>query len=235
MEMIFNNHRRLKRFCFSIYTYICQSDEHFIIDPSNYPSNDSIEKSFVGKEFGEVRSYIHPTSLKRVFQSHVYSIPFPFISFTRLTCSFSNDLFTNVRILVLTDDIRWNCELFAKVNRCFPRLETLMICNNSAKEGDESMSVVTFDRLIILRISTSTHIDHIEQLLSKQYICLPRIHELTVSYEQLNQLTNGFTKDRTQFNCLQVEKLIVYEDFVRSEYFLLEVKNGIRSQRINKK
>ena len=174
----------MKRFCFSIYTRIWQLDDNFIIDLSNYPSNDSLEKSFVGKEFGEVRSYIHSISLKRVFQCHVYSISFPFEVFSRLTCLFnSNDLFRNVRILVLTDDIHWNCELFSKVNRCFPFFETLMICNRSAKEGDESTSVVTFDRLINLTITSLTHIDRIEQLLSKQYTCLPRLCKLTIRKE----------------------------------------------------
>jgi hypothetical protein len=79
---------------------------------------------------------------------------------------------------------------------------------------------VTFNRLIDLRISL-LHDDYIQQLLCNRYTYLPHFCELEIEYEQLIILTNNFTNNPAQFNCLQVEKLIINECFVRPQNFSL--------------
>ena len=102
-----------------------------------------------------------------------------------------------------------------------------MICNSSPQENKsqlnnnfEQFPIVTFSRLLDLQINLS-HVDYIQQLLFNRYTHLPRLCQLEIEYEQLVTLTNNFTNNPTQLNCLQVQSLIINECFVRPQNFSL--------------
>ena len=209
----------------SIYTYIYQLNNGLEINENNSPSNDDLQKSFIDNQFGQVRSYVHHRSSKSIFGCHVYLFPYQFNTFTRLSCSFSNDIFIHVRILIINDFAHWDYHFFHKVNQSFPLIETLMIGNTYSQNNKSQLNnnsqqfpIVTFRRLIDLDMSLS-HIDYIEQFLFHRYTHLPRLRELQIKYEQLIILTNYFTNDPTQFNCLQVQRLITDQSFVRPQNF----------------
>ncbi|CAF1457559.1 unnamed protein product [Adineta steineri] len=83
----------LNKFVFSIHT-----DVFFENNEIDVPSNEDIQNSFIGREYGEVGSYVHldPSTItgfkqsKDVVMSHVYSLPYQFESFLHLNSSFQD-------------------------------------------------------------------------------------------------------------------------------------------------
>lgn len=217
---------QLKTFHFSIYTYLYQLNNP-IPNENDYPSNDDIQQSFIDNKFEQVRSYIHHSSSKDIYKCHVYSIPFQFKAFMRLSSSFTKDIFTHVRTLAINDCVSWDYHFFNKVNQSFPFIEILMICNSSPQENNSQLNnnvelfpIVTFSRLLDLHIYLS-HIDYTKQLLFNRYTHLPRLCQLQIEYEQLITLTNNFTNNPTELNCSQIQSLIINECFVRPQNFSL--------------
>ncbi|UJR12938.1 hypothetical protein I4U23_017111 [Adineta vaga] len=84
----------------------------------------------------------------------------------------------------------------------------------------EKLELITFTRLFELRVALA-HMDYVEQLLFNRYTHLPRLRQLQIKYNQLITLTNNFTNDEKQFNCLQVQHLMINECFVRPQNFSL--------------
>ncbi|CAF0927368.1 unnamed protein product [Adineta steineri] len=217
---------QLKTFHFSIYTYLYQFINR---EPNNddYSSNNDIQQSFIDTKLGQVGSYVHHSSSKNRYRCHVYSIPYKFKTFMRLSISFTGGIFTNVRILAINDDVSWNYHFFHKVNQSFPFIETLMICNSLPQEDKsllnnnfEQFPIVTFNQLLNLHIY-GLHIDYIQQLLFNQHTRLPCLGQLEIKYEELVELTNNFTNNPLQLNCLQVQNLIINGCFVRPQNFSL--------------
>ncbi|CAF1462398.1 unnamed protein product [Adineta ricciae] len=181
---------QLKRFHFSIHTSLYRLN-HDVENQIAYPSNDQLQQ--------QVRSYVHECSANNIYRCHVYSIPYQFKVFLRLSSTFTTDMFINVRTLVIYDTISWDYHFFHK--KIF-----------------EEYPIVTFNRLIDLDLRL-THITYIQQLLCNRYTHLPRFCKLHIYYEQLMLLTNNFTSDPNQFNCAQIKSLSINECFVRSENF----------------
>ena len=215
---------QLKRFHFSIYTYVCElnipiSHENICL------SNDDLQQSFIDNQFGQVRSYVHQNSSKYIYGCHVYSIPYQFKEFLRLGYSFANDVFIAVRTLFIHDYICWDDHFFKRINQSFPLIETLIMGNSSPQTNQFQLSnnrkqfpIMIFNRLSNLHLN-HLHIDYIELFLFSRYSHLPRLSQLEIDYEQLNTLTNSFTNDPTQFNFSHIRRLITNEAFVRSQNF----------------
>ncbi|CAF1108029.1 unnamed protein product [Adineta steineri] len=85
----------LNKFIFSIHTGV-----RIVNNEIDEPSNEDIQNSFIGKEYGQVGAYVHfeprtpiDTSIdikqtKAVVKSHIYSLPYQFESFLHLNNSF---------------------------------------------------------------------------------------------------------------------------------------------------
>ncbi|CAF1478481.1 unnamed protein product [Adineta steineri] len=185
---------QLKIFQFSIYTYLFNTN----VLINDFPSNDDIQRSFNANRFGQIGS---------------------------LSNSFPGGIFYHVRMLVANDYVSWDYCFFKKVAESFPSLEVLMISNshpqknklqlnnNNNNNNTENLQMITFLRLLDLRVILA-HIDYIEQLLFNRYTHLPRLCQLEVDYEQLTTLTNNFTNDQTQLNCLQLQSIRTKKKFV---------------------
>ena len=211
---------QLKRFHFSIYTYIYQFNNEM-----SRLSNDDLQQNFVDNQFGQVRSYVHQNSSKYIYGCHVYSIPFQFKEFLRLGYSFPNDVFIAVRTLFIHDYISWDNHFFKRINQSFPLMETLIIANSSPQINQfqlnnylKQLPITIFNRLSNLHLS-HLHIDYIEQFLFNRYTHLPCLCQLEIDYEELNTLTNSFTNDPTQFNFSHIRRLMTNEAFARSQNF----------------
>lgn len=208
---------QLKRFHFSIYTYVCELNNPISQDLSN----DDLQQSFIDNQFGQVRSYVHENSSKDIYGCHVYSIPFQFKEFLRLGYSFPNDVFVAVRTLFIHDYISWDSHFFNRINQSFPLMEILIIANSSSQinNNHEQLPIVIFNRLSNLDLSY-LHIDYIEQFLFNRYTHLPRLCQLQINYENLITLTNSFTNDPIQFNFSHIRRVITNEPCVRPQNFL---------------
>ncbi|UJR06649.1 hypothetical protein I4U23_010935 [Adineta vaga] len=178
---------QLKTFRFSIYTYIYNRN----VSIDNFPSNDDIQQSFDYNKFGEIDSYVQHTIEKDEYGCHVYSLPFTFDMFNRLSMSFLGGVFYHVKILVANDYVPWEENFVKKIAESFPFIETLFIANSKPKKNKlqssnetQKLEVTTFTRLSELRV-TLTHTDYIEQLLFNRYTHLPRLCLLEIKYDQL--------------------------------------------------
>ncbi|CAF2805636.1 unnamed protein product [Rotaria sp. Silwood2] len=111
---------QLNKFTFSINTTVVNEDKNIKID---LPSNEDIQRSFIGKGYGQVGSYVHYRKKYNVGTSHVYSLPYQFEYFLDLNNSFQGDMFDTVQCLTMTDGHPFEHNLFKLISQCFPFFE----------------------------------------------------------------------------------------------------------------
>jgi len=206
---------QLNKFTFSIYTYVVNNNIR-----NDLPSNEDIQRSFIGRRYGQVGSYAHIRSTEDVARCHIYSIPYEFEYFFQLKNFFPGGIFHKVRHLVMNDTHPFQHKLFQLISQDFPFLENLSIYNDQPQEDKQQHSspVITFPYLTILQLQ-GAHVDYVEQLLLKKNAHLPCLLDLHMEYESFAIITNYFTIDATYFNFAKLKSLNIAEAFVRSENF----------------
>ncbi|CAF1139088.1 unnamed protein product [Adineta steineri] len=216
----------LNKFIFNIYTGVFIEDN--VID---VPSNEDIQNSFIGKEYGQVGSYVHfeprkPTNriidfekAKAVVKSHIYSLPYQFKSFLHLNNSFKGGMFVNVRCLIMTDSNPFEHEFFKIISDSFPFLKNLKISNlEPLKKKQHPATVISFPHLNLLNL-IDAHDDYAERFLVDTNTHLPCLLDLCITYESLEIVTNNFTNDATRLYCSKLKGLHIDESFVRPKHF----------------
>jgi hypothetical protein len=218
---------RLNKFLFSIETAIVKIKSDLALS-----SNEDIQRSFIGREFGPVGSHVdifsrengsqgHAYSFSHQFysRSKIYSLPYQFKYYSFLSNSFQNDAFEKVQTLSMADMYPFEHEFFQIISQSFPLLRHLYIFNNEAQKAkQQSRTLITFPQLLYLGLY-SAHVDYAEQFLFDQYCHLPSLFELQISYASLMSVTNHFTNDATRLTCSKLKHLDIYEPFVRPEHF----------------
>ncbi|CAF1190786.1 unnamed protein product [Adineta steineri] len=217
---------QLNKFIFSINTNVLIENNEIDI-----PSNEHIQDSFIGREYGQVGSYVHfepkkPTNqnidfeeAKAVVKSHIYSLPYQFESFLHLNNSFQGGMFVNVRHLTMTDSFPFEHEFFKTISDCFPFIKNLTICNlEPQKNKQHSSTLISFPHLNLLNL-IDAHDDYAEQFLVDTNIHLPCLLDLCITYESLEVVTNNFTNDATRPYCSKLKGLHMHKPFVRPKHF----------------
>jgi hypothetical protein len=193
---------QLNKLAFSIHTGIISDDIEM-----NLPTNEDIERSFIGKGFGQVGSSLHIRRTNNVARLHVYSLPYQFQYFLHLNNSFQGDMFDTVQYLTMEDALPFEHYLFKLISQCFPRLKGLCISNDEAqKMKKHSSQLIVFPRLILLNLFKA-HVDYVEQLLCDKNTHLPALLDLCIEYKSLAIITNDFTNDAICRNCAKIKKL----------------------------
>ncbi|CAF4944711.1 unnamed protein product [Rotaria sp. Silwood1] len=142
------------------------------------------------------------------------------INIPRLNKFIFSGLFNKVRWLVMLDMRPFENELFQVISQCFPFLQRLSITNlQSQKNNQHSSTFITFPHLFELDLKRA-HIDYVVQFLFDKNTSLPRVTHLTIRYETLAIVTQGFTNDAARLTCAKIRCLVVKESFVRPEKFL---------------
>ena len=205
----------LNKFTFSIQTYVVNNNIR-----NDLPSNEDIQRSFVGRRYGQVGSYARIRSTEDVARCHIYSIPYDFEYFLELKNFFPGGIFHKVRFLLMSDRHPFQHKLFQVISQDFPFLENLCICNDRPQEDKQQYlsTLVTFPYLTILQFH-GAHVDYVEQLLLKKNAYLPCLLDLHVEYKLLAIITNYFTIDATYFNFAKLKCLHTAEPFVRPKNF----------------
>ncbi|CAF4770755.1 unnamed protein product, partial [Rotaria sp. Silwood2] len=90
---------RLKKFTFSIDTNLFNNNIKI-----DLRSNEEIQRSFIGREYGQIGSDVQTIVMKNKGICHVYSLPYQFEDFYRLNNSFQGGMFDKVRCLIMTDE-----------------------------------------------------------------------------------------------------------------------------------
>ncbi|CAF3395338.1 unnamed protein product [Rotaria socialis] len=206
---------QLKKFTFSITIKVCNKNINVEL-----PSNYDIQRSFIGRVYHEVASYVNTKSLLYDGECHIYSLPYAFEYFTNLNNSFPGGMFHKVRQLTMDDIIAFEHKLFKIISQDFPFLELLYVSNSCPLKDKQysSSTLITFPYLTFLDL-TWTHVDYAELFLLKKNIDLPRLLNLSVEYKSLTTITSNFTDDATYFNFDKLKNLDACEPFDRPENF----------------
>ena len=107
--------------------------------------------------------------------------------------------------------IHLNLNFFLCIARAFPFITHLTVLNNrilnNVDENREQLnSIVEFHHLISLTIHFQRAI-YVEQFLARTNTHLPNLIDLTISYDNLETVTENFKRDVTRRNCSKVETL----------------------------
>jgi hypothetical protein len=210
------NMTQLKKFTFYIKTEVAVDvDTHRF----NLPSNEDIQRSFIGRGYQQVASSVYTESVMCDGVCHIYSVPYDFEYYAYLDDSFPSGMFHKVRQLKMLDFIPFEYKLFQIISQDFPFLQFLYINNHSGQKGNEySSTLITFPYLVLLHLEYA-HVDYAKLFLFKQNTYLPRLLNLAITSKSLTTITNIFTNDATYFNFDKLESLDVCKSFVRPQNF----------------
>jgi hypothetical protein len=205
---------RLDKLAFSICTVIVNNNVKIDLG-----SNEDIQRSFIGRRYGQVGSSVHTKSSKNEGSCHVYSLPYQFEDFLYLDNSFQGGMFDKVRRLIMTDSHPFEHQFFQIISQDFPFLRELYICNDQPQKNKQrSSTLIVFPHIILLHLSVA-HVDYAEQFLLEKHTHLPRLLNLIIEYKALVLVTNNFSNDAERYNCAKVKSLSIDESFVRPENF----------------
>jgi hypothetical protein len=203
---------QLRTFNFSIIT---------LTSVNTYVNNqlyEDIRCSFLNGKFHQVDFYFeqYPNGTAR---SHIYSLPYKMNAMRSISNTFPGGLFTNVRIVELTDlYCPFDYKMYDRVARSFPFLTNLTVFNHKSraykltdqvKKNNQMSLVIVFPHLTHLDIGTC-NIEIAEQLLVDTKTLLPRLIDLTIPYSALEDVTENFTREATRRNCATIKRLSAY-------------------------
>ena len=209
-QNIINYMPRLKRFQF----YICS----FLYFPNeiSLPLKEDIQHTFKDFKDNQVSSYIDYFKKEKYILCHMYSYPDKLKYYYTITNHFPGGLFKHVRRVDLHDERPFEHEFFLRIAQSFPFIKILSIQNSKpqnnnlcgeSKNDNQDFAIIKYSHLIALTLYNA-HDDYIEEFLIDSKICLPNnsVH-LNIHYEQLNRVTNNFTRDATRINCAKLNSL----------------------------
>ncbi len=172
---------QLKKFSFSIKTLVINKKTQI-----DLPSNEDIQRSFIGKGYGQVDSYVHTRSMGTEGRCHVYSLPYEFEYFIDLNLDFPGGMFYKVRYLVMIDKRPFEHEFFEFISHEFPFLKHLYVFNDEPQQNKQSSSTpITFPHLTLLNLQMA-HTDYAEQFLLEKNAYLPRLAKVFIKYKSLS-------------------------------------------------
>jgi hypothetical protein len=204
----------LKKFIFSIEAGVLCKNSKIPL-----PSNEDIQRSFIGRGYEQVGSYIQTHSTKGESRCHIYSLPYLFDTYVYRSNSFHGGMFHNVRCLFMMDFRPFECNFFEVISQNFPILEDLYIYNDEPqRDKQQSTTFIMFPHLILLDLYFA-HVDYAEQFLIDKNCHLPRLLNLGIKYKPLAMVTHNFTNDSTRVICAKLTCLEIVEPFVRPENF----------------
>lgn len=208
---VLNHLPQLQRFTFHIQTDVPNNE-------SNLPllTNETIQRSFSGRDYQQVASFVHndPDSIDGKCQ--IYSLPYDFEYFLNLDNSFPGGLFRKVWFLTMSDEHPFEDALFLIISHDMPFLEHLQISNeHPQKDKQHSSTMFLFPHLKHLDLEHA-HDDYAELFLLKRNTCLLRLSNLCIEHQSLRRLTNDFNSDSTHLNIHGLRSLDVCQSCTHS-------------------
>ncbi|CAF2044004.1 unnamed protein product [Rotaria magnacalcarata] len=205
---------QLKKFTFCINTEVFNDKVRVEL-----PSNEDIQRSFIGRGYQQVTSYVHTNLMKTEGYCFLYSVPYDFEDLVQLNNSYQGGKFQKVRQLTIHDKIPFEHKLFKLISEDFPYLRFLYLSNRHPQQDKQHSSIlITFPYLTCLNLQYA-HVDYVELFLLKNNAHLPRLLNLRIEYESLTKITNNFTNNVTYFSFDRLRSLDVCQAFVRPENF----------------
>lgn len=185
-------------------------------------SNDDLQRTFTNVGIRQVVCLAN-YGRGRGFKCHAFSLPFKFHRLANITNNLPNIVFDCVTYLELSDTKAFKYAFFVRVTQCFPSLKYLSVRNlipsfwilsvDPPPAHDNWCSIIEYPHLISLNICL-VDVDYVENFLNHTKTHLPRLMELKVKYDQLETVTENFTRAVTRNNCANVKRLILEESAV---------------------
>ncbi len=201
---------QLKRFQF----YICS--DLYLPNEIYLPLKEDIQHTFKDFKDNQISSYIDYFKKEKYILCHMYSYPYNFKYYYTITNNFPGGLFKHVREVDLHDERPFEHDFFLRIAQSFPFIKILTIKNSKPQNNNlcresnndnQDFSIIKYPHLIILTLYDA-HDDYIEEFLTEKKICLPNNSVLlNIHYEQVQRVTNDFTRDVTRINCAKLNSL----------------------------
>lgn len=212
---------RLQTFTFNIVSSIT------LINKANQQTVNGIQHTFYNGKSHQLMSYIDDYP-RRKTRCHIYSLPYMLNDMLGISSNFPGGLFEGVRHISLMDiHSPFEHDFFIQIAHCFPLLTHLDILNIKpqkykqplqSEEKDQILSILQFSHLTNLVIFSGC-IDYVEQFLVNTNTHLPRLIELRTPYEDLEAVTESFTRFATRHKYANIERLIFDGPMVHSKDF----------------
>ena len=210
-DHVLNHLPQLRRFTFNIRTDVPNNGRN-----SPLPTNEAIQRSFSGRGYQQVASFVDNDSKNVDGNCRVYSLPYPFEYFLDLDNSFPGGLFQKVRFLTMDDEHPFEDAVFRKISHDMPFLEYLEISNeHPQKDKQRSSTVLVFPHLKHLDLRYA-HDDYAELFLLKRNTCLLRLSTLLIVYESLRRIMNESYSDSRDFNIYGLKSLNIFHSCIES-------------------
>ncbi|CAF4682915.1 unnamed protein product, partial [Rotaria sp. Silwood2] len=194
------------------FTIITRTNVNIFVNNQLY---EDIRCTFLNEKFHQVDFYLdqYPDGMAR---SYIYSLPYNMNVMRDISRNFPGGLFTNVRVISLTDVFYPFEHCFYKRITCsFPFLTNLTVSDmnrrnykpsHESNKNNQMSSVIVFPYLTHLEIICG-NIDSAEQFLVDTKTLLPRLIDLTIPYSYIQQVTENFTREATRHNCPNIKCL----------------------------
>ena len=174
---IINTMLSLKQFTFHIHSTV------FLTNPINLISNENVQQTFLDFPQREIISYVDYFPEIKEGQCHIYSYPYQWNEYNKITNNFPGGISKYVRKLSLYDEKPFEHEFFIQISNSFPLMTELTINNQRAqtKKLCEHSSIVKYIYLTELYL-TDAHDDYIEEFITDTKTNLPNDLRLLVEY-----------------------------------------------------
>jgi hypothetical protein len=178
-------------------------------DLMDFPSNEDIHRTFTSFKDYQVISRVDYFPKAGYGQCHIYSCPYTLTHYDNITNNFPGGLFNTVQEIELFDERPFEHEFFIKISQAFPFLKELTINNAERQKSNNenrNFSIIKYSHLTKLRL-LRVHDDYAEQFLLDTKTCLLNYIHLSICYDQLQRVTQNFTRNTTRNNCSKVKNL----------------------------
>ncbi|CAF2924919.1 unnamed protein product [Rotaria sp. Silwood2] len=197
---------RLNQFIFNIRSMINYDNLNY------FPSNEDIRRTFINFKDNQVTSCVDYFPKSKYGQCHIYSCPYTLTYYENLTNNFPGGLFNTVQQIELFDERPFEHEFFIKISQSFPFLKELTIINSEQQKSNnenQKYSIINYYHLTKLHL-VHVHDDYAEQFLLDTKTYLSNYIQLSIHYDQLQRVTEYFTRNTTRYNCSKVKQLYLY-------------------------
>ncbi|CAF3315032.1 unnamed protein product [Rotaria socialis] len=197
---------RLNQFIFNIRSMINYENLNY------FPSNEDIHRTFINFKDNQVTSCVDYFPKSKYGQCHIYSYPFTLTYYENLTNNCPDGLFNTVQQIELFDERLFEHEFFIKISQSFPFLKELTIINSEQQKSNNEnrkYSIINYYHLTKLHL-VHVHDDYAEQFLLDTKTYLSNYIQLSIHYDQLQRVTEYFTRNTTRYNCSKVKQLYLY-------------------------
>ncbi|CAF3716482.1 unnamed protein product [Rotaria socialis] len=229
---IINHLSRLHSFTFNIKSFAS------LYNQTDLSSKDDIQQSFKDFKYNQIISCVDDFPTSRYNQCHVYSYPYEWKCYIKITNNFLGGLFKCVHEVSLFDERPFEHEFFLQIAQSFPFMKKLTITNRKAqvnkqrrktKNEDEHLSIINYNHLTELRFFQA-HEDYLEEFLLNTKTCLLNNVYLFVGRELLEKVTDNFTRDALRLNCSKIiycysEYITQLEKDVKDYFFHTDIRS----------